>query len=244
MSAAAAETAAPAPACAAFMAGQARNARGIAFSEAAAPTLKGSPSGLNQIPCVVGPQLARTLTARGDSSPCADRGQNIVAFAQNQSCETRGLNGIAGRLAADAGAKRQTYIAQPGCLTPWARQGARIFSPDGVAPTLAGADLGGGRNPAGLAMSEFRSPAPAGGRAASGQAPPQARHAVRRLTPTECERLMAFPDGYTATGHDGKAMSDTARYSLLGNSVVVNVLAYIMQNAAERLGGGRQCRSR
>ena len=37
-----------------------------------------------------------------------------------------------------------------GCLTPWDTQQQRIFLPDGVAPTMAGADGGGGRNPAGL----------------------------------------------------------------------------------------------
>ena len=36
------------------------------------------------------------------------------------------------------------------CLTPWDTQQTRIFSPDGKAPTMAGADGGGGRNPAGL----------------------------------------------------------------------------------------------
>jgi site-specific DNA-cytosine methylase len=79
----------------AFMAGQAKSARSIAYSETLSPTLKGSPSGLNQTPCVVEPQIARTLTARHDSSPCADRGQNIVAFAQNQRDEVRDLNGVA-----------------------------------------------------------------------------------------------------------------------------------------------------
>lgn len=38
---------------------------------------------------------------------------------------------------------------------------------------------------------------------------------VRRLTPTECERLQGFPDGWTA------GQSDTARYRQLGNAVFV-----------------------
>jgi DNA (cytosine-5)-methyltransferase 1 len=46
---------------------------------------------------------------------------------------------------------------------------------------------------------------------------------------------MALPDGWTEYGHDGKPMSDTARYSMCGNSIVVNVLAYIMQNIADYL---------
>jgi len=44
-------------------------------------------------------------------------------------------------------------VAQPGCLTPWDTQQERIFLPDGTAPTLTGADGGGGRNPAGLVFS-------------------------------------------------------------------------------------------
>jgi DNA (cytosine-5)-methyltransferase 1 len=69
------------------------------------------------------------------------------------------------------------------------------------------------------------------------QNPVRTGYIVRRLTPTEAERLMSLPDGYTEYGHDGKLMSDSARYSALGNSIVVNVLAYIMQNIAEHLNG-------
>ena len=45
---------------------------------------------------------------------------------------------------------------------------------------------------------------------------------VRRLTPTECERLQAFPDGWTA------GQSDSARYKQLGNAVTVSVVAWIV----------------
>ena len=45
----------------------------------------------------------------------------------------------------------------------------------------------------------------------------------RRLTPLECERLMSWPDQWTATGRkdDGTEyqLSDTARYRLCGNGV-------------------------
>ncbi len=58
--------------------------------------------------------IAGALTARHDSSPCADRGQNVVAFAQNTRDEVRLINGdgqIAGNLAAETGARQQTYLA-------------------------------------------------------------------------------------------------------------------------------------
>ena len=48
---------------------------------------------------------------------------------------------------------------------------------------------------------------------------------IRRLTPTECERLQGFPDGWT------KGVSDSQRYKCLGNAVTVNVI----QAIAERL---------
>ena len=50
---------------------------------------------------------------------------------------------------------------------------------------------------------------------------------VRRITPTECERLMGFPDGWTAVGANGKAVSDTARSRFCGNAVVVNVSEWL-----------------
>ena len=52
----------------------------------------------------------------------------------------------------EPGMKQQTFIAQD-CLTPWDTQQARIFTPEGKAPTLASADGGGGRNPGGLLFS-------------------------------------------------------------------------------------------
>lgn len=46
---------------------------------------------------------------------------------------------------------------------------------------------------------------------------------VRRLTPTECERLQGFPDGWTA------GQSDTARYKQMGNAVAVPVVEWIVR---------------
>ena len=58
-------------------------------------------------------------------------------------------------------------------------------------------------------------------------------HSVRRLTPTECERLQGFPDGWTEYGHDGKPISDTQRYKALGNSVAIPCVEFIMGNIAK-----------
>ena len=53
--------------------------------------------------------------------------------------------------------------------------------------------------------------------------------AVRRPTPTECERLMGFPDGYTSVPYRGKPAADGPRYKALGNSMAVNVMRWIGQ---------------
>ena len=46
---------------------------------------------------------------------------------------------------------------------------------------------------------------------------------IRRLTPTECERLQGFPDGWT------EGLSDTQRYKTLGNAVTTTVVKAIME---------------
>ena len=60
---------------------------------------------------------------------------------------------------------------------------------------------------------------------------PQSAGNIRRLTPTECERLQGFPDGWTKDGltKDGgqAAISDTQRYKCLGNAVTTNVVSAI-----------------
>ena len=51
--------------------------------------------------------------------------------------------------------------------------------------------------------------------------------AVRRLTPTECERLQGLPDGYTEGG------SDTARYKALGNGMAQPCADYVIRRIVE-----------
>lgn len=46
---------------------------------------------------------------------------------------------------------------------------------------------------------------------------------IRRLTPTECERLQGFPDNWT------EGVSDTQRYKQMGNAVTVNVIQAIVE---------------
>lgn len=50
---------------------------------------------------------------------------------------------------------------------------------------------------------------------------------VRRLMPVECERLQAFPDGYTNIRFRGRPAADAPRYKGLGNSMSVNVMRWL-----------------
>ena len=68
------------------------------------------------------------------------------------------------------------------------------------------------------------------------QPSPQSHHAqiflaeetmIRRLTPTECERLQGFPDGWT----EGQA--DTHRYKQMGNAVAVPVVSWLVNRLME-----------
>lgn len=51
---------------------------------------------------------------------------------------------------------------------------------------------------------------------------------VRRLTPTECERLQGFPDGFTNIPWRGRnGAPDGPRYKALGNSMSCNVMRWL-----------------
>lgn len=67
------------------------------------------------------------------------------------------------------------------------------------------------------------------------------RWIVRRLTPTECERLQGYPDGWTDLGEwiDGKGKThkdaDTPRYKALGNSIALPQWYYVLGGISDRL---------
>lgn len=66
---------------------------------------------------------------------------------------------------------------------------------------------------------------------------------IRRLTPTECERLQGFPDGWTDIGDyidsngKKKKSSDTARYKALGNSIALPPWRWVLSRLC------RQCKT-
>ena len=92
----------------------------------------------------------------------------------------------------------------------------RVYGTDGLSPTL-NTMQGGNRQP--FISKTVRS----GGRSSPHGSKQnwdsyEYQWQIRRLTPTECERLQGFPDGWT------KIVSDSQRYKCCGNAVTVNVI--------------------
>lgn len=59
---------------------------------------------------------------------------------------------------------------------------------------------------------------------------------LRRLTPIECERLQGFPSDFTKIPYRNKSANDCpngVRYKALGNSMAVNVMAWIGQRVQQ-----------
>lgn len=54
-------------------------------------------------------------------------------------------------------------------------------------------------------------------------------HLIRRLTPLECLRLQGFPDDWL----DGMDLSDSAKYRMIGNSIAIPCVEFIMRRITE-----------
>lgn len=112
-----------------------------------------------------------------------------------------------------------------GCLNPWDTQARRVYGEDGTFPALPSRESAGGNQQAVLA----------------GQ---RTRWIVRRLTPTECERLQGYPDGWTDIGEwtDTKGKkhkpADSPRYKALGNSIALPQWFWIAQKMKPYMGDG------
>lgn len=102
------------------------------------------------------------------------------------------------------------------CLTPWDNQARRIYSENGTFPALDAREKAGQNQQSVLTETEIR-------------------WIVRRLTPTECERLQGYPDGWTDIGEwvDTKGKkhkpTDSPRYKALGNSIALPQWFWLVQ---------------
>lgn len=90
-----------------------------------------------------------------------------------------------------------------------------------------GGDLGGGSE---TLVSEVREVLVRG---ADGRDRRKPTRVIRKLTPTECERLQGFPPGWTAVD----SASNTTRFKQLGNAVTVNVAEWIGRRVVADLQG-------
>ena len=147
-----------------------------------------------------GGDVARTLSARHDSSPCADRGMDVVAVPVAMRESGQGFwmeDEKAGTLRAEGEnrpSRPSNVVAVPVAQVQWASGGGKVHN-----PTAQALRSGAEHN------YQFA----------------QVGMQVRRLTPTECERLQGFPDGWT------EGFSDSCRYRMLGNAVAVPCAEWI-----------------
>lgn len=181
-------------------------------------------------------ETASTMKAR-DYKDATDLVMHANAFCQNSRDEVRMMGGdgeISGALSASPGMKQTTYVSpvtiihgtQDPCVS------------DNLAFSL-GRNNGGENAVFGIPGNWVGRKPENGGDATEPMnniSPCQTvtdRHAVhygqhvRRLTPTECERLQGFPDGHTDVPHRGKPAADGPRYKAIGNSKAVPCIQWI-----------------
>lgn len=212
--------------------------------DATGPLLKGSPTGGGR------PLPAIAIASTGDIAHCLNAGgmgrqdyetetmvaTRPVAATLTRGAESSGSGGYAGRRQEDD----DNLVAH-------------VHPTHSVVGTLCAEDSPhGGRGLSGLQtmLSGYIQPVAFDMRGREGGAMPEGPHdtaniraasggssrsyvaeqwAVRRLTPTECERLQGFPDGFTDIMPNGKPTADGPRYKALGNSMAVNVMRWIGQ---------------
>ncbi len=159
-----------------------------------------------------------------------------VAFVQNQREEVREVR-IAMALQAEPGSHQDVRVVSTPAVAFSCKDSAQDAA-DEVSPTLrsmnneGGNANGGGRvavafaergtnvscNDGDLAATMKTNLNNPGGRQLLGSSV-----GIRRLTPTECNRLQGFPDGWDNV----KGSSDSSRYRQMGNAVSVPVIEWI-----------------
>jgi len=177
----------------------------------------------------------------------------VIAFATNQRSEIRELGDLSVALSAEPGTNQQTYIAEPTIAFTAQRVGEppRIYE-DSTPALLSRMGTGGNNVPMiaeaipiqdgreiekrqnGLGVGNEGDPAYTLD-TTGGQAVHQPQHAVRRLTPLECERLMGWPDNHTRWKPDGTEQADSHRYKQCGNGVATPVARWVAQQIMEVL---------
>ena len=195
------------------------------------------------------PVLLEPQSLRGDSPPRREPGQGASADVAGGVDES-GIQHVVGTLCCDTHPGAYSgQDAYTGRLVPTAYsimpmnsgKDYKARETDIAQPIMAaGGRIGNqGGDAVVQAFDSKRGLAPHGSASESDQAFPLAasdykdpqliRSAlqVRRLTPTEAERLQGFPDGWTAIPFRGKPAADGPRYKALGNSMAVPVMSWV-----------------
>ena len=145
--------------------------------------------------CQDGSEQARTLTARYDSSPCADRGQNIIALQANGIDRAIPINDKATRFNGGGDTRKNDG----------AGNGLGVGKENDPSPTVTAADRhavcydarGNGDGETACTITgdhQYRITDYTA--VAVQETKPPRKYIIRRLTPTECARLQGFPDNW------------------------------------------------
>ena len=193
----------------------------------------------------------------GHPAPRREAGQGIAGGAQFRAEANSGDIGYCLTASAqnslDAETETLIAVAQPVaiqeraiCENPNAGTDGAGFRADGASYTLEARTVPQAvaftaKDYGGDAMHNcsptLRAGTHAGSHANAGVMPAVAHnHAVRRLTPRECERLMGFQDDFSRIPYRGKPADlcpDGPRYKALGNSWAVNCAEWIGERIAE-----------
>ena len=218
--------------CAGFIAGVSPRARGVGYAEEQSPTLTVGQTAevfaingnvIGREPENGGHQLG--IAGDGGSPTLTTADRHAVAFAQNQRDEVRlcGGDGRDGRRArrpsrgeaAELRLHGRPHVERRHRLRPLRDPQGRRMRAGGHGPVVQPPPRAAAPHERGRAVLRFDE----GGGAAN-----MRDMRVRKLTPTECERLQGFPDGWTDIRD---ATPDTPRWQALGNSMAVPVIRWL-----------------
>lgn len=204
------------------------------------------------IPAVVYPDIAKTLEARFDSSPCIDRGQNVICYdARNHNAQD-----ISGTIQAKSEGGHSLNYINPVCYDARGN-GNKIF-------TMQRSDE---YQDCDIASTQSARQYKSATDIIIQRAKPPRKYIIRRLTPTECARLQGFPSTWgelvpynpadadfwesvrkTHARINGKTYkptknlkrwydklhTDSAEYKMWGNGIALPCAEYVLHGIAEQ----------
>lgn len=175
----------------------------------------------------------------GDSTPCVPSWQEVAADVGVGSGEGRIVGALSARgytqYTDQEFVRAGQLVTDADVVSFYPTGGSQAFTrTDGVSPALKRGSGVGAESGTAIAFSHTQglheqaseeawpTLRVGGGGQAVAEGP-----MVRRLTPVECERLMAWPDGHTAP--EGIKAPDSRRYAACGDGIVANVAYWIAQ---------------